>query len=80
MAELVGEELQFIRRETVVIPQDVVVGGTTGSLRKCKSTCQNSTDCFLEYIIFEALLFKLIKRTIYFTQALYHDSNNWVSM
>lgn len=32
MAQLVGKELQFIGRETVVIPQDVVVGGATGSL------------------------------------------------
>ena len=33
MAQLVSEELQFIGSEAVVIPQDVVVGGTTGSLR-----------------------------------------------
>lgn len=33
VAQLVGEELQLISGETVVIPQDVVVGGTTGSLR-----------------------------------------------
>lgn len=33
VAQLVGEELQLIGGETVVIPKDVVVGGTTGSLR-----------------------------------------------
>ena len=33
VAQLVGEELQFVGSETVVIPQDVIVGGTTGSLR-----------------------------------------------
>lgn len=33
VAQLVGEELQLISGETVVVPQDVVVGGTTGSLR-----------------------------------------------
>lgn len=33
VAQLVGKELQFIGRETVVIPQDVVVGGATGSLK-----------------------------------------------
>lgn len=33
VAQLVGEELQLISSETVVIPEDVVMGGTTGSLR-----------------------------------------------
>lgn len=36
MAQLVGEELELIGREAVVIPQDVVVGGATGSLRMKK--------------------------------------------
>ena len=34
VAQLVGEELQLVSSEAVVIPQDVVVGGTTGSLRE----------------------------------------------
>lgn len=34
VAQLVGEELQFIGSETVVVPQDVVVGRATGSLRE----------------------------------------------
>lgn len=33
VAQLVGQELQLISSETVVIPEDVVMGGTTGSLR-----------------------------------------------
>lgn len=33
VAQLVGEELQLVRSETVVVPEDVVVGGTAGSLR-----------------------------------------------
>lgn len=46
VAQLVGEELQFVGSETVVIPQDVVVGGTTGSLRKDKEKFnhQNLSD------------------------------------
>lgn len=32
VAQLVGEELQLISSETVVVPEDVVVGGTAGSL------------------------------------------------
>lgn len=33
VAQLVGEELQFVGSEAVVIPQDMVVGRTAGSLR-----------------------------------------------
>ena len=33
VAQLVGETLELICRETVVIPQDVVVRRSTGSLR-----------------------------------------------
>lgn len=33
VAQLVGEELQLVGSEAVVIPEDVVVGRTTGSLR-----------------------------------------------
>ena len=33
VAQLVGEALEFICREVVVVPQDVVVRGSTGALR-----------------------------------------------
>lgn len=33
VAQLVGEQLELIRREAVVVPQDVVVGRTAGSLQ-----------------------------------------------
>ena len=32
VAQLVGEALELVRREVVVIPKDVVVRGTTGAL------------------------------------------------
>ena len=34
VAQLVGEQLQLVRREAVVIPQDVVVGGPAGALQE----------------------------------------------
>ena len=33
VAQLVGEQLQLVRREAVVVPQDVVVGGPARALR-----------------------------------------------
>ena len=37
VAQLVGEQLELIGREAVVVPQDVVVGGPTGPLGKADS-------------------------------------------
>jgi len=33
VAQLVGEQLELVRGETIVIPQYMVVGGATGALR-----------------------------------------------
>ena len=35
VTELVGEALQFISCEVIVIPQHMVVGGTAGALERC---------------------------------------------
>lgn len=40
VAELVGQQLQFIRSEAVVIPQNVIVRRTAGSLQR-----RNGTVC-----------------------------------
>jgi len=34
VTQLVGEDLQLVRREAIVVPEDVVVRGPTGALKK----------------------------------------------
>jgi len=45
VAQLVGEELQLVGGETVVVPQDVVVGRTTGSLRRDVTRVNTALEC-----------------------------------
>ena len=54
MAQLIGEELQIVGTKVAVVPDDVVVGGTTGALDGgmgaqvevvLSRMCDDSVDC-----------------------------------
>ena len=42
VAELVGETLKLIGCELIVVPQDMIVGGTTGTLEERKRETERS--------------------------------------